>query len=66
MRAVAFSPGGRLLAAAGDSRVIALYDVSSGDQVAILKGHGAWIFSLDWSDTGEYLLSGYACNRAVC
>ena len=66
MRAVAFSPGGRLLAAAGDSRVIALYDVCSGDQVATLKGHGAWIFSLDWSDTGEYLLSGYACNRAVC
>lgn len=58
MRAVAFSPGGRLLAAAGDSKVIALYDVSSGEQVANLMGHNAWIFSLDWSDTGEYLLSG--------
>lgn len=58
MRAVTFSPMGRLLAAAGDSSVIALYDVSSGDQVATLMGHGAWIFSLDWSDTGEYLLSG--------
>ena len=66
VRAIAFSPGGKLLAAAGDSRVIALYDVSSGDQVATLTGHGAWIFSLDWSDTGEYLLSGYACKRAVC
>lgn len=63
MRAVAFSPRGTLLAAAGDSRVIALYDVSSGDQVAALTGHGAWIFSLDWSDTGEFLLSGYACDR---
>ena len=58
VRAVAFSPGGKLLAAAGDSKVIALYDVSSGEQVANLTGHGAWIFSLDWSDTGEYLLSG--------
>ena len=58
VRAVAFSPGGKLLAAAGESKVIALYDVSSGEQVAILAGHGAWIFSLDWSDTGEYLLSG--------
>ena len=58
VRAVAFSPGGKLLAAAGDSKVIALYDVSSGEQVAIFTGHGAWIFSLDWSDTGEYLLSG--------
>ena len=59
VRGVAFSPGGKLLAAAGESKVIALYDVSSGEQVAILSGHGAWIFSLDWSDTGEYLLSGY-------
>ena len=58
VRAVAFSPGGKLLAAAGDSKVIALYDVSSGEQVANLTGHGAWVFSLDWSDTGEYLLSG--------
>ncbi len=65
MRAVAFSPGSTLLAAAGDSRVIALYDVSSGDQVATLTGHGAWIFSLDWSDTGEYLLSGYACDYLI-
>ena len=60
-----FSPGGTLLAAACDSRVIALFDVSSGDQVATLTGHGAWIFSLDWSDTGEYLLSGYARNCAA-
>ena len=60
MRAVAFSPGGRLLAAAGDSRVIHLYDVSSGEHITSLLGHKAWIFSLDWNDTGEYLLSGYA------
>ena len=58
VRAVAFSPGGKLLVAAGDSKVIALYDVSSGEQVANLSGHGAWVFALDWSDTGEYLLSG--------
>ncbi|KAI9829031.1 MAG: superkiller [Thelocarpon impressellum] len=58
VRSVAFSPGGKLLAATGDSRVIALYDVTSGEQVANLSGHAAWVFSLDWSDTGEYLLSG--------
>ncbi|KAI4241077.1 MAG: hypothetical protein L6R42_011380, partial [Xanthoria sp. 1 TBL-2021] len=58
VRAVAFSPAGKLLAAAGDARVIGLYDVASGEQVANLSGHGAWIFSLDWSDTGEFLLSG--------
>ena len=58
VRAVAFSPAGTLLAAAGDSKVVALYDVASGEQVANLMGHGAWVFSVDWSDTGEYILSG--------
>lgn len=55
---MSFSPGGKLLAAAGDSKIIALYDVSSGEQVANFIGHGAWILSLDWNSTGEYLLSG--------
>jgi len=47
-----------LLAAAGDARIIALYDHASGEQVANFTGHSAWITSLDWSYTGEYLLSG--------
>ena len=58
-RSVAFSPNTTLLAAAGDSRTIALYDVKSGEQIANLAGHGGWVLTLDWSDTGEYLLSGY-------
>lgn len=58
VRSVAFSPAGTRLAAAGDARVIALYDVQHGEQVANLTGHSAWIFSVDWSDTGEYLLTG--------
>jgi superkiller protein 8 len=58
VRTVAFSPAGTRLAAAGDAKVIALYDVQHGEQVANLTGHSAWIFSVDWSDTGEYLLSG--------
>ncbi|EED20312.1 meiotic recombination protein Ski8/Rec14, putative [Talaromyces stipitatus ATCC 10500] len=58
VRTVAFSPGGKLLAAAGDAKVIVLYDTESGEQVTQLTGHSAWILSLDWSHTGEYLLSG--------
>lgn len=58
IRALAFSPGSKILAAAGDSKVISLYDPRSGEQVANLQGHGGWITSLDWSDSGQYLLSG--------
>jgi superkiller protein 8 len=59
VRAVTFSPASTLLAAAGDSRIIALYDVRSGEQVANLSGHAAWVISLDFSSTGEWLLSGF-------
>ncbi|KAJ9656828.1 Ski complex subunit Rec14 [Neophaeococcomyces mojaviensis] len=58
VRTIRFSPGGTLLAAAGDARIISLYDARSGEAVANLGGHDAWITSLDWSHTGEYLLSG--------
>lgn len=64
VRAVAFSPGGSLLAAAGDSRIITLFDVQHGEQVANLTGHSAWVLSIDWSDTGEYLLSGAHDGKA--
>lgn len=55
---MAFSPASKFLAAAGDAKLIALYDVKNGEQVANLTGSGSWIMSLDWSPTGEYLLSG--------
>ncbi|KAK5937715.1 Ski complex subunit Rec14 [Knufia obscura] len=58
VRTLKFSPGSTLLAAAGDSSLISLYDAKSGETVALLRGHEAWITSLDWSYTGEYLVSG--------
>ncbi|GAP91033.1 putative meiotic recombination protein rec14 [Rosellinia necatrix] len=64
VRAVAFSPAGTRLAAAGDSGIIAIYDTKHGEHVGNLTGHNAWIMSLDWSDTGEYLLSGSFDGKA--
>ncbi|KAF5666776.1 GTP-binding protein beta subunit [Fusarium denticulatum] len=58
VRSVAFSPGTTRLAAAGDAGIIALYDMKHGEHVGNLTGHSSWVTSLDWSDTGEYLLSG--------
>ena len=59
VRVVAFSPANKYLAAAGDASVIAIYDTTSGEQVANLTGHASWIMSLSWNWSGEYLLSGF-------
>jgi superkiller protein 8 len=74
VRAIAFSPLATRLAAAGDAATIALYDVKHGEHVGSLTGHAAWITSLDWNETGEYLLSGgfdgkakvWSVERSVC
>ncbi|KAH6613502.1 WD40-repeat-containing domain protein [Chaetomium tenue] len=61
VRTVAFSPGCKRLAAAGNAGVIAIYDMEHGEHVGNLttpSSRPAWITSLDWNDTGEYLLSG--------
>lgn len=64
VRAVKFSPGCKYLAAAGDARIIALYDARNGEQVANLSGHQSWIMSLDWNWSGEFLLSGSYDGKA--
>jgi superkiller protein 8 len=58
VRAVRFSPASKYLAAAGDARIISLYDTGSGEQVANFSGHASWVMSLDFNFSGEYLLSG--------
>lgn len=64
VRSVKFSPACKYLAAAGDARIIALYDTQSGEQVANLTGHASWIMSIDWNWSGEYLLSGSQDGKA--
>jgi WD40 repeat protein len=63
VRAVAFSPANKYLAAAGDAQIIAIYDTTSGEQVANLTGHASWIMSLSWNWSGEYLLSGFVSSE---
>ncbi|KAF2424872.1 WD40 repeat protein [Tothia fuscella] len=64
VRSIAFSPASTLLAAGGDSTTISLYAVSTGERILQLSGNKAWVMSLDFNHTGEYLLSGSYDGKA--
>ncbi|CCG84807.1 protein of unknown function [Taphrina deformans PYCC 5710] len=58
IRTVQFSPRSDLLAAAGASCGIAIFDVKTAEQVALLQGHSHEITTLAWNGSGELLLTG--------
>ncbi|HKS15701.1 MAG TPA: WD40 repeat domain-containing protein, partial [Planctomycetota bacterium] len=56
---LAFTPDGRLLAAADENEhVIRLWEVESGRQVALFEGHGNEVTSISISPDGLWLASG--------
>jgi uncharacterized caspase-like protein len=58
IRAMAFSPDGRLLASGGDDAVVKLWDTATGREIATLKGHSLGVKAVAFSDDGKLLVSG--------
>jgi WD40 repeat protein len=57
-RCVAFSPDGKTVAAGNDNNLVKLWDVASGDEKHILKGHTGGVQALAFTPDGKYLASG--------
>ena len=64
--AMALSPDGRYLAAAGDDHAIRIVELENCSTVETLTGHTDWVRSLDFSDDGKILAScGNDCELRV-
>lgn len=55
---VAFSPDGKLLASGDDEGFIRLWNVETGEEVAVLKGHEANVMSVAFSPNGKHMATG--------
>lgn len=64
-RTVAWSPDGRHLAAAGDDRIVFVWDTETWELYRSLVGHEGSVQSLAWSHAGDRLASGSGRDKVV-
>lgn len=57
---LAFSPDGKMLAAAGEETKVRIFDLAAGAQLAELKDHTASVSSLSWNAHNQHLAT--ACS----
>lgn len=62
VRAVAFSPDGRILATASLDKTIKLWTTDGGLEIRTLTGHDAWVNSIAFSPDGKTLASASRDN----
>lgn len=65
VHAMAYSPDGSLLAAAGEGGKIALWDMKERKLVANLAGHTETVYAVAWSKDGARLVSGGSDRTAI-
>ena len=58
MRAVAFSPDGKVLVSGGSDDAVRRWDVATGKLLRTLAGHGKAVNAVAWSPDGKLLASG--------
>jgi WD40 repeat protein len=64
-RAIAWSPDGDHLAAAGDDTIIYIWDTSDWSLWRSLAGHEGSVQSMEWSNSGDRLASGSGRDKVV-
>ena len=58
VKAIVWSPDGRLLASGGNEKTIHLWDITSGKLLSRYEGHNGSVHAIVWSVDGKRLASG--------
>ena len=55
---VAYSPDGRRIAAGSSDKTVRVWDATTGEQLAVLRGHDGLVTSVAYSPDGRRIASG--------
>jgi serine/threonine protein kinase len=58
VQSIAFSPDGTTLATGGNDDAARVWDIESGDEIAVFEGHEDWVRSVAFSPDGTMLATG--------